>query len=47
MRLLSDSSIRSRTVHEGVPISKENLFALNTIVANTIIAFVRRETPSQ
>ena len=38
--------LRGRIVHAGMPVSQENLFALDRIVANTIIAFVRKEMSS-
>lgn len=36
-------NMRGRVVHAGVPVSQENLFSLNGIVAGTIIAFISRE----
>lgn len=39
--------LRGRIVHEGIPVSQENLFILDNMVANTILTFVRREVPEQ
>ena len=36
-------NLRGRVVHAGMPVSQENLFSLDGIVANTIIAFIGRE----
>lgn len=37
--------LRGRIVHAGMPVSQQSLSALHRIVANTILAFVRREMP--
>jgi hypothetical protein len=39
--------LRGRIVHAGIPASQENLFILDELVADTILAFVRREIPAQ
>jgi hypothetical protein len=38
--------LRGRIVHAGMPVPLDELFALNRIVADTILAFVCREMPS-
>jgi hypothetical protein len=35
--------LRGRIVHAGMPVSQENLFALDRMVASTLLAFVRKE----
>ena len=35
--------VRGRLVHGGVPVSRESLFALDEMVAESVLAFVRRE----
>jgi len=39
-------NLRGRIVHAGIPVSQENLFTLDEMVANTILAFVHREIPA-
>lgn len=39
-------NLRGRIVHAGMPTSQERLLVLDTIVVNTILAFVRREETS-
>jgi hypothetical protein len=35
--------LRCRLVHAGIPVSQENLFYLDKLASNTILAFVRKE----
>jgi hypothetical protein len=37
--------LRGRLVHAGMSVSQKNLFSLGDLVANTILAFVRKEIP--
>jgi hypothetical protein len=40
-------NLRGQVVHNGMPVSQENLFLLDDLVANAILTFVRREISMQ